>query len=57
MPSDDDKPTQRALQQCADWLAFCLKAGWKAALIPKLEALWWEHHDRYGNLKEPTHAD
>jgi len=44
-------PTQRALQVCANWLAYCLKLGWKASDVPRLEQLWLEYHDEYGNLK------
>lgn len=44
-------PTNKALRTCANWLAYCLKIGWPAKDIPRLESLWWEHHDDRGSLK------
>jgi hypothetical protein len=41
----------RAIELCAKWLAFCLKIGWQRSDLDRLEGLWWEHHDEYGNLK------
>ena len=43
-------PTNRALRACANWLAYCLKIGWPAKDIPRLEELWWQYHDERGNL-------
>jgi hypothetical protein len=47
--------TTRSMERCGKWLAFCLKIGWPKTALDKLEGLWWEHHDQYGNLtKEQT---
>lgn len=42
--------TQRALHQCAVWLAECLKIGWSRDQLDGLEAIWWRHHDDQGRL-------
>lgn len=47
-------PTPRAARACAEWLAYCLRIGWSRGLLDRLEALWWAHHDRRGNLREDT---
>lgn len=47
----DLQPTLRARKECAAWLAECMKIGWSRIKLDALEALWWEHHDRLGNLK------
>lgn len=43
--------TYRAQELCAEWLVYCLHIGWSRSMLDKLENLWWEHHDRYGELK------
>lgn len=45
--------TNKALMACARWLAYCIQIGWPAKDIERLEALWWEFHDDYGQLKQP----
>jgi hypothetical protein len=45
-----EQPTRRARKACAEWLADCLKDGWRKDSIDGLEALWWEHHDHTGKL-------
>lgn len=44
--------TQKALLRCAEWLSWCLRAGWKREQLNALEALWWQYHDRNGRLIE-----
>lgn len=43
-------PTQKALRECAEWLAFCVRIGWSKSVLDQLEALWWEFHDERGQL-------
>ncbi len=44
--------TQREAQKrCAEWLANCLKLGWRKDQLDELEALWWKYRDENGNLK------
>jgi hypothetical protein len=43
--------SQKALKQCAKWLAYCLKIGWGKEQLDRLEAIWWRYHDENGNLK------
>lgn len=43
-------PTTKALSACARWLSYCLKIGWAAKDIPRLEEIWWEYHDDHGRL-------
>jgi hypothetical protein len=43
--------SQKALKQCAKWLAYCLKIGWSKEQLDRLEAIWWKYHDENGNLK------
>jgi hypothetical protein len=52
------RTTPKAIQKCAEWLAYCLSIGWKKRDLDRLERLWWEHHDRYGQLiLNRGHAD
>lgn len=44
------EPTRRATQACAEWLAACIRLGWRRADLDFLEALWWKYHDHRGNL-------
>lgn len=45
-------PTRQATQACAEWLATCIRLGWRKADLDFLEALWWKYHDSRGNLIE-----
>lgn len=45
------KPTQKALRQCAEWLAQYVRMGGSKANLGALEKLWWDGHDERGNLK------
>lgn len=47
-----DEPTRNARKRCAEWLALCVRVGWDKSKLDALERLWWEHHDRNGNLKD-----
>lgn len=42
--------SRRALQTCANWLAFCLSIGWGKHELDDLEQIWWQWHDENGNL-------
>ena len=43
--------SQKALRQCAEWLAFCLRIGWQRSQLDDLERLWWQYHNDKGSLK------
>jgi hypothetical protein len=45
-----EQPTQRARQECFDWLCQCLQFGWKKTELDALEAIWWKFHDNTGQL-------
>ncbi len=47
-------PVFAAIEDCREWLVFCLWLGWSAAQVPSLEALWWNHHDSQGILVPDT---
>ena len=50
-PAQDESPrTRDAIKKCAEWLAECLKMGWRHDDLDALESLWWEHHDHTGAL-------
>lgn len=42
--------SRRALQVCANWLAYCLSIGWSRSELDDLEQIWWRWHDENGNL-------
>ncbi len=37
--------SKKAIQKCANWLAFCLRIGWDKKDLDKLEDLWWQGHN------------
>jgi hypothetical protein len=41
---------RQAIAKCAEWLSFCLSIGWSETDLDALQAIWWRHHDDYGNL-------
>ena len=43
-------PTDKAYEECANWLRTCLKLGWRTQNLDMLEALWWKYHDDHGVL-------
>lgn len=43
---DDERPTERAMRKCAEWLAYCLRIGWSRKELDALESLWWKYHDK-----------
>lgn len=53
---DTERPTPKAVQACAEWLASCLQLGWRKDELDALEAVWWWYHDNCGRLKpfEPS---
>ena len=51
MSEPEPRRTQDAMLKCAEWLAACLKLGWRREDLDALESLWWEHHDHRGELK------
>jgi len=48
--------TTGAVIACAHWLVACLRLGWRRSDLDWLEALWWKHHDRFGNLCDEAQA-
>lgn len=45
--------THRAVRLCGEWLAECLRLGWRRDQLDALEELWWRYHDDRGNLIDP----
>lgn len=45
-----EQRTPKAIQQCAEWLAACVRLGWDKSELDALEALWWKYRDHRGNL-------
>lgn len=45
-----ERATVAALRKCAEWLAYCLRIGWRREQLDSLEAIWWQHHDHTGRL-------
>lgn len=43
--------SKKAIQQCAEWLAYCLKIGWSKSDLDRLEELWWSVRDDDGKLR------
>jgi hypothetical protein len=52
--SDEPERTRDAVRLCAEWLAACIRLGWRHDELDFLEELWWKWHDHRGQLKEPT---
>lgn len=48
--ADEERPTVKALQECAVWLQTCLGLGWPRSSLDELERLWWQYHDAHGRL-------
>lgn len=46
----------RGVRLCAEWLAECLRLGWKRTDLDWLETLWWKYHDEHGRLIEAAPA-
>jgi hypothetical protein len=44
--------TQKAIRECAEWLSYCLRLGWKKSQLDRLEEIWWEFHDDNGKLRD-----
>ena len=36
----------QALHGCAEWLAACLRLGWRREQLDALEQLWWQYYNR-----------
>lgn len=45
--------TIRAIEKCAEWLAYCHRIGWTRESLDRLEELWWEYHDERGEIRRP----
>jgi len=45
-----DGVTRKAQEQCAAWLAECLRLGWVREQLDVLEMIWWQHHDKRGEV-------
>ena len=39
------------LRKCLRWIDACREIGWADAVMPDLEALFWQYHDKDGNKK------
>jgi hypothetical protein len=48
----EQKPTRDAIRGCAEWLAVCVRLGWRHEDLEFLEALWWKYHNHRGELKK-----
>lgn len=48
----DERPTAKAIRECAEFLRKCLRFGWTKLDLDALESLWWQHHDYTGRLVE-----
>jgi hypothetical protein len=46
-----ETPTREAVHKCAEWLAYCVRIGWRRDELDFLEGLWWKYHDNRGNLR------
>lgn len=42
--------SRKAIRECAEWLAFCLRIGWQRSDLNKLEEIWWQYHDEQGKI-------
>lgn len=40
--------TSKARNDCASWLAMCVRLGWPKSALDDLESLWWRYHDNTG---------
>jgi hypothetical protein len=36
--------TNKAIKECARWLAYCIEIGWEKKDLDMLEKLWWKYH-------------
>jgi hypothetical protein len=36
--------TNKAIKECARWLAYCMEIGWDKKDLDMLEKLWWKYH-------------
>lgn len=50
----EQRPTARAVRECAEWSYYCLTIGWPKSSLDELEALWWKYHDEFGRIKQPN---
>lgn len=51
MSNEPERPTLEGLRKCAEWLAYCLKIGWRKDQLDQLEELWWQVRNHRGELK------
>lgn len=49
-----DGVSRKAQEECGRWLAECLRLGWGRGFLNQLENIWWQHHDKRGDLKTPN---
>jgi hypothetical protein len=42
--------TNKAIKECARWLAYCMEIGWEKKDLDMLEKLWWKYHDTKGKI-------
>jgi len=47
---DTSTRTSKGIKLCAEFLSKCLSFGWGKESLAGLEKVWWQHHDRNGNL-------
>lgn len=48
--ASQDELTRLGVRRLAEWLAECLRIGWKRESMDALEKLWLDGHDKNGNL-------
>lgn len=51
MTDTEEKPTEKGIMKCAEWLVYCLGIGYTKGELDELEALFWKYKDKKGNLK------
>lgn len=47
--------TQKELLECAYWLSYCLKIGWRKSDLDALEETWWKYHDECFGIGRGKH--
>ena len=46
--------SRAGLDAALRWIEECRRLGWPESQFDDLESLWWEHHDKDGNLNPPN---
>ena len=48
---ENNTPTRKGIEKCAEWLSYCLKIGWEKDQLDALENIYWKFRDGNGELK------